>query len=94
MSSNKEDFFDKPENVQRLIKGLYICCAILFILDFIIHRHTYHPLEWIWGFYPVYGFIGCVVLVIVAKWMRLVIMRDEDYYDADTTSQQKQSNDK
>ncbi len=93
MNSEKQDFFDKPENVQLLIKGLYISCGVLFLLDFIIHRHTIHPLEWIWGFYPVYGFIGCVVLVIVAKWMRLLIMRDESYYDGDSTSQQ-QSNDK
>lgn len=82
-TDDKKDFFDKPENVSLMLKIFYACCAILFILDFVIDRYTYHPLENMWGFYPAYGFVGCVVLVVIAKWMRLFIMRDEDYYDKD-----------
>lgn len=74
-------FFDKPANVKRLMQVFYACCAILVVLDFVINRYTYHPLEKLWAFYPIYGFIGCVVLVVIAKWMRVVLMRDEDYYD-------------
>jgi hypothetical protein len=32
------------------------------------------------GFY-IYGFVACVVLVVIAKEMRKVLMRKEDYYD-------------
>ena len=77
----KKSFFDKPANVQRLMNVFYACCAILVVLDFVINRYTYHPLENLWAFYPLYGFIGCVVLVVMAKWMRTFLMRDEDYYD-------------
>lgn len=73
--------FDNPRNVKRLMRGLYVCCALLFVLDFVLHRHSEHPWEWLWGFYPVYGFIGCVILVLVAKWMRYLVMRPPDYYD-------------
>ena len=38
-------------------------------------------IEKIPGFYAFYGFIGCVVLVLLATAMRKVLMRDEDYYD-------------
>lgn len=79
--TEKPDFFDKPENVSLMLKVFYGCCVILVVLDLVIDRYTYHPLEKLWGFYPIYGFIGCVVLVIVAKWMRRFLMRDEDYYD-------------
>ncbi|NVJ60984.1 MAG: hypothetical protein HWE27_11370 [Gammaproteobacteria bacterium] len=79
-SGEKNHLFDNPQNVKRLMNGLYVCCGILLILDFIISRYSKHPLEWIWGFYPIYGFVGCVILVIVAKWMRKLIMRDENYY--------------
>lgn len=75
--------FDKPENVSRLLNGFYAICGILFLLDFVITRKTYHPWEWFWGFYALYGFIACVVLVIIAKEMRKVLMREEDYYDVD-----------
>ncbi len=81
MANDKKHIFDNPDNVQRVLYLLYFCCAILFLLDFIIHRHKIHPWEGLLGFYAVYGFVGCVVLVLVAKWMRTFLMRDEDYYN-------------
>ena len=81
-SNNEKIYiFDKPENVKRLLLIFYICCALLFTLDFIIHRHVVHDWEKLWGFYPIYGFVGCVLLVFIAKWMRTLLMRPEDYYD-------------
>ncbi len=81
MDDKKQYLFDKPKNVKRLMTGLYVCCAILFALDFVIHRHVMHSWENLWGFYPIYGFVGCVVLVLVATWMRTFLMRPENYYD-------------
>lgn len=78
---NKQYFFDNPGNIKLVLYILYSCCAILFTLDFIIHRHKVHPWEGLLGFHAVYGFVGCVVLVLIAKWMRTFLMRDEDYYD-------------
>lgn len=78
--SNKQHFFDKPANVRRVLHGLYAACAVLLLLDFVIDRHVAHSWERLWGFYPLYGFVGCVVLVFIAKWMRGFLMRDEDYY--------------
>ncbi len=72
--------FDNPRNVQRVIRGLFVVCAVLLGLDAVIHRHVYQPLEGLFGFYAFYGFIACVVLVVLAKQMRKVLMRDEDYY--------------
>ena len=73
--------FDNPRNVKRLLKGFYAICIILIIADFIIHRHTTMGWEKIPAFYAIYGFTACVVLVVVAKMMRKVIMRKENYYD-------------
>lgn len=78
---HKEHFFDKPENVQRVLKGFYAICIILVIADFVVHRHISLSWEEIPAFYAIYGFIACVVLVVIAKEMRKVIMRKEDYYD-------------
>jgi len=73
--------FDNPKNVKRVLYFLYGSCVLLFALDFVIHRHTTHSWENLWGFYAIFGFIGCVVLVLVATWMRTFLMRPEDYYD-------------
>lgn len=86
MKDDKKHLFDDPKNIKRLLNIFYLCCAILVILDFVIHRHTMHEWDSLWAFYPIYGFVGCVVLVIVAKWMRTFLMRAEDYYDNASTA--------
>lgn len=80
---NKVYFFDKPENIKKLLKVFYGLCAILLLLDFVVHRHIVHRFENLPGFYPLYGFVGCVVLVLIATEMRKVLMRKENYYDGD-----------
>ena len=83
MSENTQriHLFDNPRNVARLLKGFYGICVILVIADFIIHRHTTMGWEKIPAFYAIYGFVACVVLVVLAKLMRKVVMRKENYYD-------------
>ena len=76
-----QDFFDKPENIKKILKIFYGICTVLVIVDFIVHRHIYHSWENIPAFYAIYGFVGCVILVLIAKEMRKFLMRREDYYD-------------
>jgi len=77
----KAHFFDQPENIQRMLKGFYALCILLVLIDFVVHRHTGFGWEKIPAFYAIYGFIACVVLVVLAKIMRKYVMRKEDYYD-------------
>lgn len=81
MNPKQQHIFDNPNNVKWILRVLYVICIILFALDFVIYRHTVHSWENLWGFYAIYGFVGCVLLVLLAKWMRSFLMRDEDYYD-------------
>ncbi|MGE3851000.1 MAG: hypothetical protein AB7K09_04595 [Planctomycetota bacterium] len=46
------------------------------------HASALWPFEGWFGFYAVYGFIACTVLVLVSTQMRKVVKRNEDYYDA------------
>lgn len=79
--SDRGHLFDRPENVRRVIRGLIAACVILFGLDAVLHRHVEHPWEAFFGFYAIYGFVACVVLVLLAKEMRKLVMRDESYYE-------------
>jgi len=82
---NKKDekvyFFDKPENVKRVLNIFYSLCVILVLADFVVHRHIGLVWENIPAFYAIYGFVACVALVVVAKLIRKVVMRKEDYYN-------------
>ena len=77
----KTHIFDKPENVDRLLKGFYAICILLVGADFIVHRHIGFDWEKIPAFYAIYGFVACVLLVVLAKKMRTILMREENYYD-------------
>ena len=83
MKPEKRHVFDDPRNVKRLLRVLYVVCAGLVLIDFVHHRHVVHSWENLWGFYAVYGFVACVALVLIAKEMRKLLMRSEDYYDAE-----------
>ena len=75
----KGHLFDDPKNVKRAIYALFAVCGLSLGLDFFINRHADHPWEGLFGFYAVYGFVACVILVLAAKEMRKILMRGEDY---------------
>ncbi len=79
----KQHLFDDPRNVSRLLRGFYLICIVLLMLDFVLHRHVAHTWEAFTGFYALFGFVACVSLVLIAKQMRKVLKRKEDYYDVD-----------
>ena len=79
----KKHLFDNPNNVSLLLRVFYTICAVLFIFDFVLHRHVTHSWENLPGFYAIFGFVACVALVLIASQMRKVLMRKEDYYDVD-----------
>ena len=80
-------FFDRPANVRRLLRLLFGACALLVAVDLLDvtglweFRHPHLRAEGWPGFYPFYGFVGCVLLVLAARVLRLVVMRSEDYYE-------------
>ncbi len=77
---DRRHVFDNPRNVKRVIYVLYAVCAGSFLADWFVERHADHPWESLFGFYSFYGFGACVALVLIAKEMRKIIMRKEDYY--------------
>ena len=74
-------FFYREDVIRWILRIFYAGALALFLVDFLIHRHTETNVEKIPTFYALYGFVACVVLVVIAKWMRIILIRDEDYYD-------------
>ncbi len=77
----KRHFFDSPKNVKRFLYGFYFLCALLIIPEFFTFRYVDHPWEALFSFYPIYGFLGIVILVMLSRVLRMLAMREETYYD-------------
>jgi hypothetical protein len=73
--------FDKPENVEKVLWILFTSLGVLLVVDFFIHKHAHFSWEGAPEFHAVYGFVACVLLIFVAKILRKIVRRDEDYYD-------------
>ncbi len=89
MDPDKKRFLDDPDNVDRIWRWFVAACVavaaldVLALLDVAWHRHVSLFIEGLPGFYPVWGFVGISVLIILAKKLRTLVMRPEDYYDDD-----------
>jgi hypothetical protein len=79
-------WMDKPDTVKRLFTIFYAICAALIAAEVLLlgaeNAHP-HPLEERMRFlvYPIYGFVSFWFLVLVAKPMRKLLIRPEDYYE-------------
>ena len=70
----------RTKTVKKLAYGILV---LLIVADFIIPRHEIHFFgDKIPGFWSLYGFISCVLIIVVSKWLgQHWLVRDEDYYD-------------
>ena len=70
---------------KKLFWRLYFICLIgSLILDFIwlyFHKFHYHfSFQYLPQFFALLGFLGCMLLILIAKAMGFFIVVDEDYY--------------
>ncbi|MCG8567178.1 MAG: hypothetical protein MI747_19050 [Desulfobacterales bacterium] len=73
--------FDNPNNVRRLRLGFFVALVLVLIAESFVDMHGEFHVEHFYGFYAVYGFISYVALIFIAKFLRKILMRKEDYYD-------------
>ena len=73
--------FDNPKNIKRFLIIFYISLVVLLISEFFIHPHPAFAFEHIKGFSAVYGFFSCVLLIFLAKILRLIVMTKDNYYN-------------
>ncbi len=82
MMNEKRDYWlDKPANISKLIKAVILICIGLLLADLFYEKHPQVAVEYWFGFYGFYGFLVFCAIVIAGKYLRKLIMRDEDYYD-------------
>ncbi len=78
---NELTIFDNPKNVRLLRLFFFIALVLVLIAESFVDMHGEFNVEHYYGFYAVFGFISYVTLIFVAKFLRKILMRKEDYYD-------------
>jgi len=73
---------DNPVVRRRIRIALYVLCALLLIVELFVSRTVHNRIESIPLMYAVYGFGSLVFAVVVARGLRALVRRDEDYYDS------------
>jgi len=80
-SNEPPRWLDEPKNVTKVYWSVWISCFALLLVEPLVHMHAEVSIaEW-FAFNGVFGFMACVALVLVAKWVRRILMRPEDYYE-------------
>ena len=72
-----------PRATRIILGAFFVISAVLVIADFFVTRYIEHPWENLKAFYPLWGLFGVGGLILAAKGLRRIVMRSEDYYDAD-----------
>jgi hypothetical protein len=78
------DFFGDEQSARPRRRLFYLALVLIVLADFLVLRE--HA-EYLWdslpGWSAVYGFVSCVLLIFVSKFLghRVGLMRREDYYD-------------
>jgi len=72
-----------PVAVRVMVRVFCVLCVLLVLADFARLQSALHPLEAFFGFHALFGFAACVILALVARWLRPMFMRGEDYYERD-----------
>lgn len=81
-AKEKTGWLERPGNIGKLKVAFGIVLGLLVALDFRIHKHAYFHLEDLPGFYVIYGFIACVIIVAFSKGLgKLWLTKNEGYYD-------------
>jgi hypothetical protein len=71
------------DRLKLVIRLSYCVLALLVVIDFFINKqHAHTRIEHLPGFWSLFGFFACVIIILVSKWYgHLGIMTREDYYD-------------
>ena len=87
MQNEPKRWLDHSGNVNKIVVGLCVACALLLLIDLLdvmkvlYHKHVHFSFEHWFGFFGLYGLIACLGFVVVARVLRSIVWREDSYYD-------------
>lgn len=75
-----ETWLDNPRNVKKLWRGFLLLLILTVLVPWGVDLHPHFSLEALPAFYAAFGFISCLLMILLAKLLALVLKRPDDYY--------------
>jgi hypothetical protein len=72
----------RDSTIKRLWIVFAVVLAVTVLADLFVDHHAYFGLDGTFGFGAWFGFVSCVVLIVVAKALGAVLKRPDTYYDS------------
>jgi len=70
-----------PALRRKLWAWFIITLAVVTLLQVFVHPHPYFRVDGAFLFYPVYGLVTSMLLVLISKFLGVALKRKEDYWE-------------
>ena len=90
-TEHSDHWLVRPRTIKTLWYGSILVLASTIALEFVIPIKSYFSVDNWTGFGAIFGFISCLMMVLLAKGLGYVLKRDEGYYSrSDQTADEKE----
>ena len=90
MTNNDEQlhWLVRPATIRKLWIGFSAVLAIVVLAQAVIYIKGYFGVDGWFGFGAIYGFVSCLLMVLVAKILGVVLKRPQAYYEVPVEGQE------
>lgn len=82
-----EHWLDDPDNVRKLWRGFLVVLVLTVAAGFVVDLHPHFEIEKWLGFNAAFGFLSCLLMIVVAKLIGFLLKRPDTYYARDDSDE-------
>jgi len=80
-NSHPDHWLVRPATIKKLWWIFAVVLALTVLAQLVFPIKGYFAVDGWFGFGAAYGFLACLVMVLLAKGLGVILKRDQDYYD-------------
>ena len=80
MNDQSEDLLSQPKTIRRLWQFCIVVLALTVLAQLVFDIKGYFYIDGWFGFGAAYGFLCCLLMVLLAKLLGSLVKRPENYY--------------
>ena len=77
----EQPWLTRPETIRKLWRLFIAVLAAVVLAELLVPQEAHFDVERLFGFYALFGFVACAVLIVLAKALGVFLKRADTYYD-------------